>query len=187
MQLKQSAIALLVTSLFISGGALAYGGSQGSDGGDIDDSYNQENGSNNHFHSNNGDDNNTISTNDGNDGNTWTSLSNEQTFMNEQSWSNKQSLEISVDMDTVVAQNDLSGEVSDTSVSYGATSSPAQSRGRGHGHDNSEECCGGLTVNHSNSLGGFNSAAGISTVAQNAGNNSLIQQAVSTNASVFTD
>ncbi|NAW59012.1 hypothetical protein [Vibrio sp. V36_P2S2PM302] len=183
MQLKQTTLALIVASVFISGGALAYGGSSD---GDIDDSYNQENGSNNHFHSNNGDDNNRIRTNDGNDNNTFTTLTNEQTFMNEQSWSNSQSLDIRLDMDTVVAQNDLSGEVSNTSVSYGASSSPSQSFGRGHGRDD-EACCGSLTVNHSNSLGGFNGAAGINTVAQNAGNNSLVQQAVSTNASVFTD
>ncbi len=70
----------------------------------------------------------------------------------------------------VVASSNLMGQVYSTSVNY----------------DSSDED-NVLRVENVNNLGGFNNAAGITTVAQNAGANSLVQQSVATNASLFTE
>lgn len=99
--------------------------------------------------------------NDGSDNsNTWNNSAN--TYTN--------TYEIDLDSDTVVASSTLGGSVSGVSVVYGA----GGNKGR-------------VSVDNINRMDGFGSAAGIVTVAQNAGSNSLIQQSVSTNASVFTD
>lgn len=99
--------------------------------------------------------------NDGSDNsNTWNNSANTYTT----------TYEIDLDSDTVVASSTLSGNVTGVAVVYGA----GGNQGR-------------VTVDNINRMDGFGSAAGIVTVAQNAGSNSLIQQSVSTNASVFTD
>ncbi|MEH0740129.1 hypothetical protein H4F05_01295 [Vibrio cholerae] len=99
--------------------------------------------------------------NDGSDNsNTWNNSANTYTT----------TYEIDLDSDTVVASSTLSGNVTGVAVVYGA----GGNQGR-------------VSVDNINRMDGFGSAAGIVTVAQNAGSNSLIQQSVSTNASVFTD
>ena len=69
----------------------------------------------------------------------------------------------------VVANSEVMGQVHSASVTYDAGEKDAK-----------------VKVENVNNLGGLDSAAGITTVAQNAGANSLIQQSVATNASVFT-
>ncbi|WP_211910515.1 hypothetical protein [Vibrio sp. B1FLJ16] len=61
------------------------------------------------------------------------------------------------------------GEVSSTTVTYAPTESAE------------------LTVSTYNELSGMEGASGITTVAQSSGSNALIQQAVSTNANLFTE
>lgn len=192
MQVKNSTLALIIASLFLSGSALASGGHDRNSNGGIDDSFNTEDSFNTDLDYNKTNTTNTTntttntsSTNEGNDNSSWDSEMNMNSWM----FVKKESTDISIDVDTVIAESALSAEVTGNTVSYGASSSPASSRGfgRGHGHDNDDSCCGGLTVTHTNSLSGFDGAAGINVVGQNAGNNSLVQQAISTNASVFTN
>jgi len=74
-----------------------------------------------------------------------------------------------MDVDMVVADSKVMGGVHSASVTYKADAKDAK-----------------VKVENVNNLGGLGGAAGITTVAQNAGSNSLIQQSVATNASVFT-
>ncbi len=86
-------------------------------------------------------------------------------------FSNDESYELTIDSDIVVASSSLSGTVSGVGVEY----------------DGGGFFSAGVSVNNMNTLDGMNSAAGIVTVSQNSGANSLTQQAVTTNASLFTD
>lgn len=79
-------------------------------------------------------------------------------------------------MDTMVATSALKGKLSNVSVMYSSGGS------KGHGRHGDSGCCGSLTVKNSNSLSGFDSAAGITSVAQNVGGNALTQQSVAINA-----
>ncbi|MFH4247308.1 hypothetical protein WAI89_21380, partial [Acinetobacter baumannii] len=69
----------------------------------------------------------------------------------------------------VVASSSLMGGVTGASVIYATNADDTRVR-----------------VENMNTLGGLGGAAGITTVGQNAGSNSLVQQSVTTNASVFT-
>lgn len=176
MQLKKTSIALIVCSLFVSGGVLA----------DVEDSFNMDD-SFNHTTSDNGDDGNTLtstsnsiddsfnhtSSNDGNDNN---SYSNDQEWSNDQDWDMDYTqtdidtdISVDLDMDTMVATSALQGTLSGVSVSYDSTNAVVA-------------CCSTVKVQNSNSLSGFNSAAGITSVAQNVGGNALTQQSVAINA-----
>ncbi|MGF1697842.1 hypothetical protein L4D20_06010 [Vibrio kyushuensis] len=84
--------------------------------------------------------------------------------------SNNESYEITIESDTVIANATTLGSVAGATVVYGA--------GGNHGQ---------VSVDNMNTMNGFGSAAGITTVAQNSGGNSLVQQSVAVNASVFTD
>ena len=80
----------------------------------------------------------------------------------------------------VVAKSDLDGHISNVSVEYGEA-------GAMHRRGGCDKCAGaGVDVRNSNSIDGFASAAGITTIGQNAGAASLVQQSVVTNASVHT-
>jgi hypothetical protein len=76
------------------------------------------------------------------------------------------------DMDQVVASSVLMGSVARTTVTYGM----------------SDENKGDFNVTHSNNIdNSFSTVSGITTIGQNSGANSMVQQSVTTNASVFTD
>ncbi|OLQ93155.1 hypothetical protein BIY22_01295 [Vibrio panuliri] len=88
--------------------------------------------------------------------------------------------ELNFEVDMVVAKSDLDGHISNTSVEYGEAAGMTRYRG-------CSKCAGaGVEVRNSNNMTGFNNAAGITTVAQSAGANSFVQQAVVTNATVQT-
>ncbi|MGR5471141.1 dentin sialophosphoprotein, partial [Vibrio astriarenae] len=74
---------------------------------------------------------------------------------------------LQMDSDTVVATSEVMGSVSSTSVNYSTMEKDSTVR-----------------VDNVNNLGGMDGASGITTVAQSAGGNALIQQSVATNASV---
>ncbi|CAM3267921.1 MULTISPECIES: hypothetical protein [Vibrio] len=129
--------------------------------------------------SNNDTETNTLTSNDNDtdvdllSNNTDNSVNNSGNSSNSASWtdnSSSQSYELSIDSEVVVANASLSGNVSGVGVSYGGGFVSA-----------------GVSVNNMNSLDGMSGAAGIVTVSQNSGANSLTQQAVTTNASLFTD
>ncbi len=89
------------------------------------------------------------------------------------SWSSMEyTTEIDIDSDIVIASSDLEGTVTGNNVFYGS--------GGGFGFVNP-----GGPVSNSNSISGMDGAAGITTVAQISGPNSLVQQSVNTNASLF--
>ncbi|MDF4588430.1 dentin sialophosphoprotein, partial [Vibrio parahaemolyticus] len=77
--------------------------------------------------------------------------------------------QVHMDTDMVVASSSLMGGVTGASVIYATNADDTRVR-----------------VENINTLGGLGGAAGITTVGQNAGSNSLVQQSVTTNASVFT-
>ncbi|KAB1458036.1 hypothetical protein [Vibrio panuliri] len=88
--------------------------------------------------------------------------------------------ELNFEVDMVVAKSDLDGHITNTSVEYGEAAGMTRYRG-------CSKCAGaGVEVRNSNNMTGFNNAAGITTVAQSAGANSFVQQAVVTNATVQT-
>ncbi len=129
--------------------------------------------------SNNDTETNTLTSNDNDtdvdllSNNTDNSVNNSGNSSNSASWSDSsstQTYELNIDSEVVVANASLSGNVSGVGVSYGGGFVSA-----------------GVSVNNMNSLDGMSGAAGIVTVSQNSGANSLTQQAVTTNASLFTD
>lgn len=77
----------------------------------------------------------------------------------------------SYSMDKVLAESEIDGEVIGNEVTYGGV------------------CCGGkagtVDVEHYNTMvNSFGDASGISIAGQNAGNNSMVQQSTSTNATL---
>lgn len=192
MQLKQTSIALIICSLFVSGGVLANGGHGGGPSLDVADSFNTDDSFNKTYsNSNSGDDNNTLTSNtnsaddsfnhtytksnDGDDGNTI-----HQSWSNDQDWDMDYTqtdidtdISMNLDMNTMVATSALEGQLSNVSVMY--SSGGSQGYGR-------KGCCGSVSVKNSNSLSGFDSASGITSVAQNVGGNALTQQSVAINA-----
>lgn len=106
--------------------------------------------------------------------NTQNSIDDSYNTTNNAEWKMYSSTEshfINIDTDTVVATSSLSGSIGGVGVTYGA--------GGFLGND--------VAVHNMNMMSGMNGAAGITTVSQNTGANSLTQQAVTTNASVFTN
>ncbi|PSW05170.1 hypothetical protein [Photobacterium lipolyticum] len=83
-----------------------------------------------------------------------------------------------------VAESDLEGEVTHSEVTYGAGSGGkygGHSYGKNYGHG--QAAGSELKVTQSNDMSNaFASASGINIAGQNAGNNALVQQSVSTNA-----
>lgn len=162
MNLKKTGMAIAMAAFVMSGSALA--GGYGYGGG----SEHNGNGA--------GHDGNTLTSNTGggDDNNkTWKNSANTTTT----NTLNKHQLSMEVDM--VVAKSDLDGHISNVQVEYGEAGSMYH---RGCG-----KCAGaGVNVRNSNSIDGFASSAGITTIGQNAGAASLVQQSVVTNASVHT-
>lgn len=187
MQAKQTTMALLICSLFVSGGVLAGGGhghgghqSPGYDV-DIDDSFNDKTLNYSDDDTLNYSDDDTLNYSD-DDTYTKNYTKNTSDF----DWSNDQDWSLDVDIDTdinlMVAKSKIKGKLENVSVRYssgGSMSKPNHHRGGSRGGN---DCCGGLTVNNTNSLDGFQGAAGITSVAQNVGGNALAQQSVSINA-----
>ncbi|ANU39052.1 hypothetical protein RJD38_16685 [Vibrio scophthalmi] len=183
MNLKKTGMAIAMAAFVMSGSALAgygYGG-----GGDTT----EDNDILSHNTSNIGAGNDNNGNGAGNDGNTLTSNTgggddNNKTWKNSANTTttttntlNKHQLSMEVDM--VVAKSDLDGHISNVQVEYGEAGSMYH---RGCG-----KCAGaGVNVRNSNSIDGFASSAGITTIGQNAGAASLVQQSVVTNASVHT-
>ncbi|MDX1302191.1 hypothetical protein [Photobacterium sp.] len=83
-----------------------------------------------------------------------------------------------------VAESELEGEVTHSQVTYGGGSDGkygGHSYGKNHGHG--QASVSELKVTQSNDMSNaFASASGINIAGQNAGNNALVQQSVSTNA-----
>ncbi|MGD8111542.1 hypothetical protein [Vibrio sp. TRT 17S01] len=196
MNLQKTGLAVAVSALLFSGAVLA-NNSNDSFGSDDVASHNDvlsnnavasNNNTHNHTNTNttigNGDDGNSYNEN-GNDGNTTTigggddgnSFSyNENGDDGNNSWSDSlntttttTNTSISLESDMVVADADLNGSISNVSAT-----------------NTQLALFGYQRVSSANSLDGFSGTAGITTVGQNAGANSMVQQAVTTNASVFT-
>ncbi|GAD80305.1 hypothetical protein [Vibrio ezurae] len=89
--------------------------------------------------------------------------------------------ELKVNATFVVANSDLNGDVKDNEVEL-SDASPSPSRSKGKGPSNGT--AGALNIRTTNGIDGMHHIAGITTVAQNAGANSLVQQSVNTNASL---
>lgn len=205
MNLKKTGMAIAMAALVMSGSALAggYGGGSSSDNDDIFSHNNTNIGAGNDNNGNgagndgntltsttgggndgntrisgNGDDNNRLtSTTGGGDDNNKTWKNSANTTTNTNNTLNKHQLSMEVDM--VVAKSDLDGHITNVQVEYGEAGSMYH---RGCG-----KCAGaGVNVRNSNSIDGFASSAGITTIGQNAGAASLVQQSVVTNASVHT-
>lgn len=94
---------------------------------------------------------------------TWTNSAN--------TLSNSESYELDIDSEIVVANASLQGTITSVGVEY----------------DGGGFLSSGVSVNNMNTMDGMNNAAGIITVSQNSGANSLTQQSVTTNASLFTE
>jgi len=94
---------------------------------------------------------------------TWTNSAN--------TLSNSESYELDIDSEIVVANASLQGSITNVGVEY----------------DGGGFLSSGVSVNNMNTMDGMNTAAGIITVSQNSGSNSLTQQSVTTNASLFTE
>ena len=184
MGLKQSSLALIICSLFVSGAALANGSDTGHNNGnghgghghgghqspgydvDIDDSFNNK--------TLNYSDDDTFTKN-------YTRNTADFDWSNDQDWSMKVNTDI--DMTIMTAKSKVMGKLEDVSVNYNSGSSGKSYGKRGHGgYGHNDSCCGGLTVKNTNSLDGFQNAAGITAVAQNVGGNALAQQSVSINS-----
>lgn len=185
MNLKKTGMAIAIATFVMSGSALAgYGYGGGGDTTEDNDilSHNTSNiGAGNDNNGNGaGNDGNTLTSNTGggDDNNkTWKNSANTTTTTTTTNTLNKHQLSMEVDM--VVAKSDLDGHISNVSVEYGEAGSMYR---RGCG-----KCAGaGVNVRNSNSIDGFASSAGITTIGQNAGAASLVQQSVVTNASVHT-
>ncbi|MBA5761242.1 hypothetical protein H2O73_02710 [Vibrio sp. 404] len=210
MNLKKTGIAVAMAAMMMSGAAMAgYGGGYGGTDTDVDVLSNNDllsdnnvgNGpghDNNDITTNNGNDDNDIDTNNGNDDNNliWIDKSNDGNDDNEftsnngnddNTWRNSNnqidaSHNLSFEVDMVLAKSDLDGHISNTSVEYGESAS------MGYHHHGCNKCAGaGVKVNNTNTMTGFNNAAGITTVGQSAGANSMVQQSVVTNATVQTN
>ncbi len=89
---------------------------------------------------------------------------------NSNTYNTDNSMDLDLDADIIVTTSVLDGSVSGVGVNYGGGFVSA-----------------GVSVSNMNSLDGMSGAAGIVTVSQNSGANSLTQQAVTTNASLFAD
>ncbi|EGU34438.1 hypothetical protein RJD39_18780 [Vibrio scophthalmi] len=207
MNLKKTGMAIAIATFVMSGSALAgYGYGGGGDSTEHNDflSHNNTNiGAGNDNNGNGaGNDGNTLTSNKGggddnnktwkNSGNTKTKTTTGGGDDNNKTWKNSANTtttttttntlnkhQLSMEVDMVVAKSDLDGHISNVSVEYGEAGSMYR---RGCG-----KCAGaGVNVRNSNSIDGFASAAGITTIGQNAGAASLVQQSVVTNASVHT-
>lgn len=192
MELKHSSLALIICSLFVSGAALANGSDTGHNNGnghgghghgghqspgydvDIDDSFNDKTFNYSDDDTLNYSDDDTYTKN-------YTKKTADFDWSNDQDWSMKVNTDI--DMTIMTAKSKVMGKLEDVSVSYNSGSSGKSygKRGRG-GYGHNDSCCGGLTVKNTNSLDGFQNAAGITAVAQNVGGNALAQQSVSINS-----
>ncbi|MGF1909464.1 hypothetical protein L4C38_08490 [Vibrio kasasachensis] len=209
MNLKKTGIAIAMAAMMMSGAVLAggggYGGGHGGGGTDTDidvlsnnDLGNGPGHDNNDITTNNGNDDNDIDTNNGNDDNTFVVIKksndgnddNQFTSNNgndDNTWRNSNNMldashNLSFEVDMVLAKSDLDGHISNTSVKYGESASS------GYHHRGCNKCAGaGVKVNNTNTMKGFNNAAGITTVGQSAGANSMVQQSVVTNATVQTN
>ncbi|ELL9330602.1 hypothetical protein [Vibrio fluvialis] len=132
------------------------------DSGNMDDSYNTDNSV---------DDSGNMLTYTDDSFNTTNTTSNSAQWNNSANmYNHEESYEISIEADTVVASASLTGSVGGVGVNYTGGFLASD-----------------VDVRNVNSLSGMNGVAGITTVSQNSGANSLTQQAVSTNASVFTN
>lgn len=182
MGLKQSSLALIICSLFVSGAALANGSDTG---------HNNGNGHGGHGHGGHQSPGYDVDIDDSFNNKTYNKTYNKsysKSYDYDLDWSNEQEWNYTKHMtmtDKMIAKSKVEGSLNNVSVSY---SSGGKSMGkpwgkRGHGgHGNNDSCCGGLTVNNTNSLDGFQNAAGITAVAQNVGGNALAQQSVSINS-----
>lgn len=209
MNLKKTGIAIAMAAMMMSGAVLAsgggHGGGHGHGGGggtDIDLLSHNGNGpgndnndittnnghDDNDIDTNNGNDDNQYTSNDGNDGNKWKNSANTNDGNDDNTWRNSNNLidashKLSFEVDMVLAKSDLDGHISHTSVEYGESASMGY-----HGRGGCNKCAGaGVKVNNNNTMTGFNNAAGITTVGQSAGANSMVQQSVVTNATVQTN
>ncbi|WP_261815321.1 hypothetical protein [Vibrio gallicus] len=87
--------------------------------------------------------------------------------------------DLDVEANFVVANSELNGEVDDNDIDLGSA---------GQGYKRGQKSSGaGMGLSASNTLNGMDNVSGITTVAQNSGANSLVQQSVNTNASLHTD
>ena len=208
MNLKNTGLAIAIAALVMSGSALAggYGGGHGGGGGDSTEhndflSHNNTNigaGDDNNGNGAGNDGNNLTSNVGGGDDNnkSWKNSANTTSGGgddNNKSWKNSANTtttttttnslsnhQLSFEVDMVLAKSDLDGHISNVQVEYGEAGSKYHRRG-------CNECAGaGVNVRNSNSIDGFASSAGITTIGQNAGAASLVQQSVVTNASVHT-
>jgi len=171
------------------------------DGNDNNDNNNNGAGNDhNKYTSNNGDDNNKIGGGDdnnkewndsanvgnGDDNNKEWNHSANNTATN--TMTNSQNIidashNLSFEVDMVLAKSDLDGHITHTNVEYGESAKSGY-----HPRGGCNTCAGaGVEVNNTNTMTGFNNAAGITTVGQSAGANSMVQQSVVTNATVQTN
>ncbi|GAM59909.1 dentin sialophosphoprotein precursor [Vibrio ishigakensis] len=122
-------------------------------------------------------DNSTVTRNDAKDSfNTDSSISYKDSF-NDSSTTTNTTNNITMDADVVIANSNQMGFVAANNVSNAGSGGFLRRPGGG----------GAMNLNSTNNLGGLGGAAGITSVAQSAGANNLIQQNVTTNASVLTD
>lgn len=94
-----------------------------------------------------------------------------------------QDWDIDIELNKYIASSYLDGSVTYNKVDYNAGGCCAYDYGYGYPSEASN-----FTVKHENMMdGAFVGASGINVAAQNAGNNSLIQQSASTNAQVLSN
>ncbi|MGF1759171.1 hypothetical protein L4D76_14770 [Photobacterium sagamiensis] len=92
---------------------------------------------------------------------------------------------IDIDIDEYLAETELEGEIEDSTVTYGGACCDDNKHGDYRGHGDSNSGSGYVKVYQTNTMNGaFGGASGINVAGQNVGNNSLVQQAASTNAAL---
>ncbi|GEA51538.1 hypothetical protein VIN01S_23420 [Vibrio inusitatus NBRC 102082] len=94
-----------------------------------------------------------------------------------------QTYELDIDATFVVANSSLDGEVNDNEIEIGSSGGGYEQRGR----SSRPSASGAVNLRAVNSVDGMRNVAGITSVAQNAGANSLVQQSVNTNASIIPE
>ncbi|GEA62608.1 hypothetical protein [Vibrio comitans] len=98
--------------------------------------------------------------------------------------SNNRTYELDIDATFVVATSELNGEVDENEVEIGSSGAGYD---RGRKGPSRPSASGAVNLRAVNSVDGMRNVAGITSVAQNAGANSLVQQSVNTNASIIPE
>ncbi len=96
---------------------------------------------------------------------------------------NDNSKHVDIDVNQAIATTDLDGTVSYNSVQNGGGFASDSSHRRGHGHSKNRGTPANMTASN-NIDNAFNGAAGITQVAQNAGNMGLVQQGATVQANL---